>query len=165
MFSAIRTLILAGMLGLFPALALAQGAEVAFGGLKQDTTLPVEVQADQLTVNQADGTATFTGNVRVAQGEMHLAAAAVRVEYAEGGASIARLHATGGVTLVNATDAAEAREAVYTIDSGIVEMTGDVLLTQGQSALSGQKLVIDLKAGTGVMEGRVQTTFVPGTKP
>jgi lipopolysaccharide export system protein LptA len=42
-------------------------------------------------------------------------------------------------------------------------MTGDVLLTQSGSALSGQKLVIDLKAGTGVMEGRVQTVFQPGS--
>ena len=58
--------------------------------------------------------------------------------------------------------AAEAREAVYTVAAGIVEMTGDVLLTQGASALSGQRLVLDLKAGTGVMEGRVSTTFVPG---
>jgi lipopolysaccharide export system protein LptA len=41
-------------------------------------------------------------------------------------------------------------------------LTGDVMLTQGRSAMAGQKLVINLKDGTGVMEGRVQTTFVPG---
>lgn len=164
MFSPLRTLILVGALGLSTA-ALAQGATVAFGGLKQDPTLPVEIGADQLAVNQADGTATFTGNVMVAQGEMRLSAGSVRVEYAEGGKSIARLHATGGVTFASNTDAAEAREAVYTIDTGIVEMSGEVLLTQGQSAISGQKLTIDLKAGTGVMEGRVQTVFVPGSQP
>ena len=33
------------------AAANAQQATIAFGGLKQDTTLPVEVQADQLAVN------------------------------------------------------------------------------------------------------------------
>ena len=44
---------------------------------------------------------------------------------------------------------------------GTVVMTGDVLLTQGSSALSGQKLSIDLKTGTGIMEGRVSTTFIP----
>lgn len=145
-----------------PIVANAQGATVAFGGLKQDTTLPVEISADQLTVNQADGTATFTGNVLVGQGEMRLSAGTVQVEYGADGKTIASLHASGGVTLANKSEAAEAREAIYTIDSGQVTMTGDVLLTQGASAISGQKLVIDLKAGTGSMEGRVQTIFVPG---
>lgn len=144
--------------------AQAQQATIAFGGLKQDTTLPVEVQADQLAVNNADGTAVFTGNVLVGQGEMRLAAGAVRVEYGADGKSIQRLFASGGVTLSNLADAAEAQDAVYSIDSGKVVMTGDVLLTQGQSALSGQKLSIDLKTGTGTMEGRVSTTFIPAKK-
>jgi lipopolysaccharide export system protein LptA len=141
--------------------ALAQQATVAFGGLKQDTTLPVEIEADSLTVNNADGTAVFTGNVLVGQGEMRLSAGAVRVEYGTDGKTINRLFATGGVTLANASEAAEAQEAIYTIGSGEVVMTGEVLLTQGQTALSGQKLVINLQSGTGIMEGRVQTTFIP----
>jgi lipopolysaccharide export system protein LptA len=41
-------------------------------------------------------------------------------------------------------------------------MTGDVLLTQGQAAIRGGRLVIDLKSGAGRMEGGVTTTFVPG---
>jgi lipopolysaccharide export system protein LptA len=159
------SLLMACALGLAPLAAAAQGASVAFGGLKQDTTLPVEIQADELAVNQGDGTATFTGNVLVGQGEMRLSAGAVRVEYGPDGGAIKRLHASGGVTLANKAEAAESRDAVYTIDTGEVVMTGDVLLTQGQSALSGQKLVIDLKAGTGRMEGRVQTVFQPGATP
>ncbi len=142
--------------------SLAQQATVAFGGLTQDTTLPVEIEADSLTVNNADGTAVFTGNVLVGQGDMRLSAGAVRVEYGADGQSINRLFASGGVTLANQSEAAEAQEAVYTIGSGEVIMTGQVLLTQGQTALSGQKLVINLQSGTGTMEGRVQTTFIPG---
>lgn len=147
-----------------PVTTLAQGANVAFDGLRQDTSLPVQVDADGLTVNQADGTAVFSGNVTVAQGTMRLSAAEVLVEYAEGG-GIERLHASGGVTLASNEDAAEAREAVYTIDSGEVVMTGDVLLSQGTSVLSGQKLVINLTSGTGSMQGRVQTVFQPGSAP
>jgi lipopolysaccharide export system protein LptA len=145
-----------------PVQALAQGAKVAFGGLKQDTTLPVEITADALEVNQTDGQATFTGNVLVGQGEMRLSAAKIEVEYEQGGKGIRTLHATGGVTIANATDAAEAAEALYTIASGNVVMTGNVLLTQGQNAISGERLVLDLQAGTGVMEGRVKTVFTPG---
>lgn len=142
--------------------AIAQQAKIAFGGLKQDTTLPVEVQADQLAVNNADGTAMFSGNVLVGQGDMRFAAAEVLVKYGADGKSIDQLIASGGVTISNLADAAEAQNAVYSIDSGIVVLTGEVLLTQGASAIAGQKLTIDLKAGTGIMEGRVSTTFVPG---
>ena len=154
--------ILGTLCGTLAAPVAAQEAKIAFGGLSQDTSLPVEVQADTLSVNNADGTAVFDGNVLVGQGEMRLAAARVTVEYGTDGKSIARLNATDGVTIANLADAAEAREAVYTIDSGQIVLTGDVLLTQGQSALSGQKLTINLKDGTGVMEGRVSTTFIPG---
>ena len=38
-------------------------------------------------------------------------------------------------------------------------MEGNVILTQGQNALSGQRLRIDIDAGTALMEGRVQTIF------
>lgn len=155
---------LALTLGMATLPAGAQQANIAFGGMKQDTSLPVTLDADTLAINNADGTALFTGNVVVSQGEMRLTAGEVRVEYTPDGGGIKTLHATGGVTLINTGDAAEAKEAVYTIDTGNVVMTGDVLLTQGANAISGQKLVINLKGGTGVMEGRVQTVFSPGVK-
>lgn len=146
-----------------PALAQAEGAPVGFGGLRGDPTLPVEVTADQLRVNQADATALFTGNVVVGQGLLRLTAAELRVEYDETGQSISRMHATGGVTLANGAETAEAQEAVYTIATGEVVMTGDVLLTQGTSAISGSRLDVDLTTGTGLMAGRVTTVFVPAT--
>jgi lipopolysaccharide export system protein LptA len=139
-------------------------AKVAFGGLKADTTLPVEVNAESFAVDTETGNAVFTGNVRVAQGEMRLAAAEVRVVYATDGNAIQSMIATGGVTLTNAAEAAEAAEAVYTIDSGVVVMTGNVLLTQGASTMSGDTLTINLKTGTGELKGGVKTTFVPGKK-
>jgi lipopolysaccharide export system protein LptA len=113
-------------------------------------------------VNQTDGTAIFTGDVLVKQGEMRMQAGEVRVEYDATGKAIARLLATGGVLVVNATDAAEAAAADYTIATGEVVMTGGVLMTQGQAAIKGERLVINLKTGTGRMEGGVTTTFTPG---
>ena len=145
-----------------PLLVSAQGTTIDFGGLTTDTTLPVDVTADSLTVTQSDGVAVFSGNVLVTQGDMKLSAAEVRVEYGTDGTGISRLFASGGVTLKAGTDAAEAVEAVYTVATGEVVMQGHVLLTQGQAAISGEKLVVSLKDGTGKMEGRVTTTFVPG---
>jgi len=139
----------------------AQGTDIAFGGLKADTSLPVEVNSDTLSVDQATNRAVFTGNVVVTQGPMKLTAAEVEVENGSDGAGIAQVKAKGGVVLVSGPDAAQSAEAVYTIASGDVVMTGDVVLTQGQAAISGQKLVINLVTGLGRMEGRVTTTFVP----
>lgn len=156
------SLVLAAALALPLGTALAQGTNVAFGGLKADTRLPVEVTAENLTVNQADGSAVFVGDVLVTQGEMRMQAGEIRVEYDATGKGIARLFASGGVIVVNATDAAEAAQAVYTIASGEVVMTGGVLLTQGQAAIKGERLVINLQTGTGRMEGGVTTTFTPG---
>ncbi|WP_371170107.1 LptA/OstA family protein [Aliiroseovarius sp. 2305UL8-7] len=147
-----------------PVMAQAQ-AQVAFGGLKHDSTLPVEITADQLNVDQADGSATFVGNVQIGQGEMRLSAGQVKVEYATGAdttGEISRLLASGGVTLVNGAEAAESRDAVYTISSGVIVMTGDVILTQGQNALSSEKLTVNLKSGTGTMDGRVKSIIQTG---
>lgn len=147
-----------------PVAAAAQGTQIDLGGAAQDTSAPVSVDADQLSVDQAAGTATFTGNVRVSQGALRMAAGEVRVEYGASQGEITALHATGGVTLANDTLAAEGQEASYTISSGQVVMAGDVVLTQGPSTIAGNRLTIDLASGTGRMEGRVQTLFQPGAR-
>lgn len=146
--------------------ASAQGTEIPFGGLAHDSSLPVEVAADQLSIDQSDGSAVFSGNVTIGQGEMRITAGRVRVEYEAGadGATgeIRRLMASGGVLLVNGAEAAEAREAVYTIGSGEIVMTGDVIMTQGENALAANRMVVNLGSGTAQMSGRVRTILQPG---
>ena len=143
--------------------AAAQETSVSLGPLVQDTSLPVEVTSDQLTVENELGIAIFEGNVIVVQGLMTLTAPWVKVEYSEKedpeAADIDQMTARGGVTFVNGVDAAESEDAVYRPDAGDLVMTGSVLLTQGPSIMSGQKLTVDLIAGTGLMEGRTRTIF------
>ncbi|WP_254703054.1 lipopolysaccharide transport periplasmic protein LptA [Roseovarius sp. THAF8] len=144
-----------------PLAAAAQGAQVAFGNTAQDSSLPVEVTADNLDVNQQDGTAVFTGNVLIGQGEMRLSAPRVLVVYKSDQSGIEELQATGGVTLVSGEDAAEASRADYNVDTGLIEMEGDVLLVQGINALSGDKMFVDTRAGTARVTGRVKTILQP----
>ena len=146
---------------LLPVHLAAQGAQVAFGNTQQDSDLPVEVTADNLNVNQADGTAIFTGNVLIGQGEMRLSAPRVLVVYNEDQSRIKRLEATGGVTLVSGEDAAEAQQANYNMDNGVIEMQGDVLLVQGPQALTGDRMYVDTRAGTARVSGRVKTILQP----
>lgn len=159
------------MLTATAGLAMAQGASVPFGGLEHDNTLPVEITSDALALDQAAGTALFTGTVKVGQGTLRMAADRLEVFYADDPAdegatgAIERMEASGNVTLSNGAEAAEAARASYVVATGIVEMDGDVLLTQGANALASEKLKIDLVAGTGLLEGRVQTIFTPGQTP
>lgn len=151
------------VLTLTPLGAFAQGANIALGGGAHDTSQPVEVSADQLDINQEDGSALFTGNVVVIQGAVRMAAEEVRVLYSTGDSgaagSIDTIRATGGVTLVTEAEAAESADAEYTIESGDIVMSGNVLLTQGVNTLGGDRLVVDLETGTGRMEGNVRTIF------
>lgn len=154
--------ILPGLLAL--GLALPASAQtVAFGGIRADTTAPVEVTAESLRVNQDTGEAVFTGNVLIGQGEMRLSAASVTVVYAEGGQSrIRSLNATGGVTLVSGPDAAEAAEAAYDVEKGTVVLTGDAIVTRGESVLAGDRIEVSLKDGTASVQGGVRTVLQPG---
>ena len=145
--------------------AIVQAQQVTFGGIRADTTAPVEVTADQLKVNQQSGKAVFSGNVLVGQGTMRLKATRVEVQYAQGDRTkISQLVATGNVTLVSEAEAAEAQKAVYDVPGGTVVLSGNVLLTQGDNVMSGNQLNVDLRTGTGQMDGRVRTILQPGSK-
>lgn len=168
----VRRIALASLVALslsLPLPALSQGSQVGLTGFTYDETQPVEVTADSLTVDQGDGSSVFSGNVVVGQGEMRLGAGMLRIEYRrdEAGAvqGISRLLASGGVTLAAGVEAAEAQEAIYEPDASRIVMTGNVLLTQGPSAISGDRLVVDLARGTGTMEGRVRTVLMPQGQP
>lgn len=152
---------LAAML-LFALPALAQ--QVALGPLAADPGLPVEVESATLSVDQATGAAVFSGGVTVGQGELRLQADTVEVRYDEANARIARLLASGGVTLATPTEAAEAEAADYDLVAGTLTLTGDVLLTQGPNALSADRLVVDLAAGTARLEGSVRTILGGGVE-
>lgn len=159
MLRLVPVLLALGLVLSSPGSAAAQGANVGFGTMQADPDAPVEVTADQLDVSQVDGAAVFTGNVVVGQGEMRLTAPEVRIIYAEESGEVARMEATGGVTLVSGAEAAESDRADYDVGSGIIVMTGNVLLTQGRNALASERMEVDLTANTARMTGRVQTVL------
>lgn len=143
--------------------ALAQGASIGLKGAAYDGSLPVEVTADTLSVDQNSSSAVFEGKARVAQGAMQLGADRIDIDYQADGGGISRVEASGNVTFTNGTEIAEAQSAVYVVGVAEITMTGGVLLLQGQNTISGDQLVLDLEAGTGRMQGNVKTVFTPAT--
>lgn len=135
---------------------------VNLGGISADPSAPVEITADNLSVDQDTGTAIFQGNVVLGQGDLRLSATRVQVIYDGTGGGISSLKASGGVTFVTATEAAESENADYDLDAGTLVMTGNVLLTQGPSAISADTMRVNLSDGSAQMEGRVRTIFNQG---
>src|SRR6056297_1894753 len=140
--------------------AMAQ-TNLTLGAVNADPTAPVEITADSLEVDQNTGIATFSGNVEIGQGDLRLAAAQVRVNYNDQTGQIDSLTASGGVTFVTPTEAAEAQRADYDIAGGTLLLQGEVLVTQGASALSADRMRVDLGTGSARMEGRVRTILTP----
>lgn len=161
MFRVGRWFAVLSCIAFFAAPAGAQGTNVPFSGLSGDRDKPVEITSDSLTMDQQAGTAQFIGDVLIGQGDLRINADTVDVTYVrENGQStneVERLVAKGNVVLVLGDEAAEAQLADYRVADGMIRLTGDVTLTQGQSAMMGQQLDIDLDKGSGVMSGRVKT--------
>lgn len=146
----------------FSLLALpvvAQGTAITLGGLNADPSAPLEITADSLSVDQDTGVAIFTGNVVIGQGDLRLSAGEVRVVYDDTTGEIDSLDITGGVTFVTATEAAESQTASYNLETGQMTLSGDVLVTQGASAIAADRMTVNLETGTARMDGRVRTVF------
>lgn len=154
------------LLSFCAALFLAGGAfaqtSVALGGLSVDTSAAIEITADSLSIDQDTSTAVFDGNVVIGQGDLRITAGRVEVVYGNDTTQIARLLASGGVTFVTAAEAAEAHLADYDITTGLLVLTGEVLLTQGASAISAGRMSINVTDGTATMDGRVRTVLQQG---
>ncbi len=135
---------------------------INLGTINADPTEPVEITADNLNVEQSTGIAIFEGNVVIGQGEMRLSASRVQVIYDEDSGDITNLSASGGVTFVTPTEAAESDSADYDLDAGTLVLLGDVLLTQGASTIASDRMRVDLSDGSAQMDGRVRTIFNQG---
>jgi lipopolysaccharide export system protein LptA len=156
------TRLIALCLGLFLAQAAFAQTNIALGGLTVDTSAAIEVTADSLLVDQNSGSAVFEGAVAISQGDLRITAERVEVVYGDATTQIAQLVASGGVTFVTATEAAEAQQANYDVTTGMLMLSGEVLLTQGVSAISADQMQINVTDGTATIEGRVRTVLQQG---
>lgn len=140
-------------------------ADVAFGGLSHQSDTPVEVNANALSVNQSTGLVTFDGDVTAIQGGLRLAADTVVVAYgtAESASKITSMVATGNVLFVTPEDEAKSNKAVYDLQKGVIEMTGNVLLTQGPAVVSADTMFVNLDTGAATLSGNVRTTLQPNS--
>lgn len=157
--------------------ARAQDFGSAFGGFSSGSDKPIQIEADRLEVRDAEKLAIYSGHVRVLQGDALLEAPVLRVYYTKeakqdstggetqgpiAGSQVSRLEAGPGVTVRSGDQVATADQAVFEMATDLVTMTGNVLLTQGENVVRGERLVVNLTTKVGRMEGgRVQTLITP----
>ena len=137
------------------ALALASVSTAAAQGLRHDSSLPIEITADELEVKQQEQLATFTGNVDAVQGELVLSADRLRVYYygedeeapAGASSSIRRIEADGNVFVSSPQETAQGAAGVYDVAGNQLSLEGSVVLTQDDNVIRGDRLEVDLVSG------------------
>ena len=144
-----------------PAFAWAQGLQVGFQGLNANKNAPIEIAADSMTLNNATGQAELRGDVVVIQGDLRMQAQAIDIAYTQTG-GLNTLKAWGGILLVTAAEEVEAQSATYDVVGERMLLVGDVLMVQGQSAISADRMDIDLATETAQFDGRVRTVLTSG---
>lgn len=126
-----------------------------------NASLPVEATADNLQVNNNENSAVFSGNAKVVQGVLDLQANKITVFFEEGARNIKAVTAVGQVKFTNGQETAEAQNAQFDVISQVVTFTGNVVLHQSQTVLTGNKLTYNISTSRSQMSGNVKTIFVP----
>jgi lipopolysaccharide export system protein LptA len=167
-----------------------KGPPNALQGFAQNRDQPVHIEAATLEVRDKDKVATFSGDVRVRQGDTGMRCKSLMVFYEQGGnvgaksntmqaakpgpggqQKIKRLEARGGVVVTQKDQTASGETGVFDMQANTVTLSGHVVMTQGKNMLRGDRLVVDLTSGVSRVEsgkngqGRVQGLFLPGGAP
>ena len=135
------------------AFAVPVGAQSALA--RHDVDAPISFEADRIEVRDTASQALLTGSVRIVQGTMTLTADQVKLYYTRTGGKdpqVDRLDAQNRVVLTSPSERATGRYGIYDVTQRVVTMTGDVVLTRGESVLRGQRLVIDLDSGRSTLD-------------
>ncbi len=164
-----------------------KGPPNALQGFSQNHDQPVHIEAATLEVRDKDKVATFSGNVHVTQGDTGMRCKSLVVYYEQNDADadksksvalanpgpggqqrIKKLEARGGVVVTQKNETATGDLGLFDMQANTVTLTGNVVMTQGQNVLRGDRLVVDLTSGVSRVEsgkngqGRVQGLFLPG---
>ena len=170
--------IVAALLAMLPILAgtplnaqPSKGPPNALQGFSQNRDKPVHIEATTLEVRDKDKMATFSGDVKVTQGDTGMRCKSLKVFYEQNEASgdksktlqaadpgpggqqrIKRLEAQGGVVVTQKEQTATGETGVFDMKANTVTLSGKVVMTQGPNVLRGDRLVVDLTNGVSRVE-------------
>jgi lipopolysaccharide export system protein LptA len=155
----------------------ASGPPNALQGFSQNRDQPVHIESATLVVRDKDKVATFSGDVKVVQGDTTMKCKSLVVFYEQdseaeakeakeaktksmqaatpgpGGAQkIKRLEAHGNVVVLQKDQTATGELGTFDMKANTVTLSGGVMMTQGQNVLRGDRLIVDLTSGVSRVE-------------
>ena len=130
---------------------------------------PVDVEANEMEIVDADKQAIFRGKVDAVRGDQHIRSDIMTVFYADvkqpdgtSKSQASKLDATGNVTITTSKQVITGEWAKMDILANTLLVGGKVKLTEGKTTLQGEKLTVDLTTERTLMTGgRVKGSFVP----
>ncbi len=130
---------------------------------------PVNIEADQMEILDAEKKAVFKGNVDATRGDVNLKASELTVTYAEvkqadgtAKTDATNLDARGAVTIKTRRETITGDWAKFDPQSNKLVVGGTVKLVQGSTVLTGKELRADLDTNKVEMSGgRVKGSFLP----
>ena len=157
-----------------------QGVPNAMQGFSQNRDQPIQIEAASLEMRDKKKEATFSGNVKVVQGDTTMTSKTLVVFYDStsppaapaanpktaaksapiqsatpgpgGSSSIRRLEARGSVVVTQKDQVVTGETAVFDTKTNLVTMLGGVVLTQGKNVLRGDRLMVDMTTGVSRVE-------------
>jgi lipopolysaccharide export system protein LptA len=150
---------------------------------------PVQIEAASLEVKDKSRMATFSGNVQVVQGDTTMKCQTLVVFYGQevgigangsttatvkpasntaaagmpkGAQNIRRIEARGGVTVITKDQNASGDLGVYDLQSKTITLTGNVVVSQGQNVIHGERVVVDTVTGNARVESSEGGGAAPG---
>lgn len=134
--------------------------------LKKVSTKPIEITAEKLVAEREKNRVVFKGNVLARQESLSIYSDLLTAWYGEGGEDITRIEAEGNVRVVQeGIREAKGNKAIFLNDKQTVELLGNTIVSEGESRLMGDRLIIYLKENKSVIqggkEGRVKAIINP----
>ncbi|MDP2733795.1 MAG: LptA/OstA family protein [Hoeflea sp.] len=156
--------------------ASAQTTESKMSGLALSNDEPIQIESDLLKIDEETSKATFTGNVKVVQGETTLQAGEMIVNYTKNGGSVAsgaadieEIELYKKVLIVSGTQTATADAGNFNMANEILVLTGEkVVLTDADNIFIGCKLTVQMKTGQAKLDScgrRVMIQLDPKSRP
>jgi len=167
----------------------AQGLLPASRSVGQGKDLPVQIDAKTLEVRDKSKIATFYGKVKVVQGDTTMHCDKLVVFYGQeigiadnkqavqtsadsgalpGAQNIRRIEAHGNVTVTDKDQNAKGEVGVYDLRAKTITLTGNVVVSQGNDVIHGERVVVDtvtgnahVEAAPGTSQGRVRALIIP----
>jgi lipopolysaccharide export system protein LptA len=135
-------------------------------GLAVNRDQPVRIESAMLEVRDKQRQATFSGDVKLVQGDTTLKCKTLVVFYEDAatasaskkgapqagggpgsGQQIKRAEARGDVIVTQKDQTASGDTGVYDLRANTITMSGNVVVTQGANVMKGERLVVELTTG------------------